>query len=392
MYTLYRLPSHSRVRRHRATPVNTGLLIDLYLRHQHHVVISNHLSSYSMTEEEKETYQELQIEKINNQLHAKEIFQNFQLTRWRSLPEDLRQVFKVAAVGSSEDAVAISCNFGPRAAKSAAQASRGAADHIGRKIRGLAGISPEIAAVLEDAAHRQGCNPGLHFHAALRVSAEQIPLLEAALVNLFASDYVEVAGNRAVLVKPITHPGRWASYCSKTLRRADRVEGRAAFATQTASRAGEQLYNTVMDWLRQLPSLEQLQTELDGLLRPHIKSKQCPELLRLIIQHAERKKAAQHRRGQQTRHYKRLVANNPDQFRYELVEMLSIASAAAVEGPDITLTERAEEAIFEKYSRDSPDHSDTLTARYTELPGVGEWATTGEDDDPLFGYHPAPES
>ncbi|HCK3343700.1 TPA: hypothetical protein NZK13_003954 [Pseudomonas aeruginosa] len=344
-----------------------------------------------MTEEEKETYQELQIEKINNQLHAKEIFQNFQLPRWRSLPEDLRQVFKIAAAGNSADAVAVSCNFGPRAAERAAKASRGAADYAGRKMRGIPGLSPEIAAVLEDAAHRQGCNPGLHFHAAFRVPADQVTLLKTALVNLFASDYVEVAGNQAVLIKPISHPGRWASYCCKTLRRADRVEGHASFATNDASRAGEQLYNKVMDWLRQLPSLEQLQAEIDGLVRPHIKSKPCPELFRMIIQHAERKKAAQHRRGQQTKHYKRLVANNPEQFRYELVEIFTAASAA-VNMPDITLTELAGGAISEQCNKGTPASPDTFTERYRGLPGVGEWATVDEDDEPLFGHHPDPES
>ena len=394
MYTLYRPLPHKRTRRYRATPVNTGLLIDLYLRHQDHVVISNYLPSYSMTKDEKEIHQELQIDHLNNQLRAKEIFQNFQLPRWRSLPEDLRQVFKIAAIGSSDDAVAVSCNFGARAAKKAIKASRGAADYVGRKIRGitgLPGLSPEIAAVLEDAAHRQGCNPGLHFHAAFRVPADQVSLLEAALVSLLASDYVEVAGNQAVLVKPISHPGRWASYCCKTLRRADRVEGHASFATNDASRAGEHLYNKVMHWLRQLPSPEQLKAELDGLLRPHIKSRPCPELLSLISLQAERRRAAQHRRGQQTKHYKRLAANNPDQFRYELVEVLRTASAP-VARPDLTLTELAEEALFEKYSRGNSEHSVTLTERYIELPWVGEWAKTGEDDEPLFGHHPAPES
>lgn len=396
MYTLYRLPHHRRARRHRSTPANTGLLIDLYLRHhQSHVVIDNYLSSYSMTEEQEESFQQLRIDFLNNQLHAKEVFQNFQLPRWRSLPEDLRQVFKIAAVGNSEEAVAVSCNLGPRTEMRAAKASRGAADYVGRKIRGitgLPGLSPEIATVLEDAADRQGCNPGLHFHGALRVPADQIPLLEAALASLFASDYVEVASNQAVLVKLISHPGRWASYCCKTLRRADRVEDQASFATNAASRAGEQLYNKVMHWLRQLPALEQLQAELNGLLYPHIKSKPCPELLRLISWQAERKKAAQHQRGQQTKHYKRLATNNPDQFRHELVELLRVASAAAVDIPAITLTELAEEAIFEKCSTNSPEHSGALTERYKELPGVGEWAITGEDDEPLFGHHPAPES
>lgn len=392
MYTLHRLPYQSKTRKYRQTPVNTGVLIDLYLHHQSLVVIDNYLSSYSITEEDKDRYQERRIEFFNNRLVAGKIFQNLKLPRWRSLPEDLRQVFKIAAVGILDNAVAVSCNIGPRAVRNAAHAPRGAANYVGRKIRGLPGISPEMAAVLEDAAHRQGCNPGLHFHAAFRAPADQIHFLEASLLSLFASDYVEVADNKAILIKPITHPGRWASYCCKTLRRPDQVNGQASFASNPASRAGEQLYNQVMHWLRQLPTLDKLQADLDSLVRPHIQSKPCPELLRMIIQQAERRKEAQLRRGQQTRHFKWLATNNPDQFRYELVEMLRIASAVAVDIPDITLTELAEEAIFENCSKGAPEHSSVLTERYTGLPGVGEWATTNEDDEPLFGHHPDPDS
>ena len=386
--------SRTKTRRHRSTPVNTGLLIDLFLRHQPHVVIPNYLSTYPMSEEEKESHQELYIDHINNQLHAKETFQNFQLPRWRSLPEDLRQVFKIAAIGSSDDAVAVSCNFGPRAANRATKASRGAADYVGRKMRGitgLPGLSPEIAAVLEDVVHRQGCNPGLHFHAAFRVPADQISLLKAALVNLFASDYVEVAGNQAVLIEPISHPGRWASYCCKTLRRADRVEGHASFATTDASRAGEQLYNKVMHWLRQLPSPEQLKAELDGLLRPHIKSRPCPELLRLITRQAERKRAAQRLRGQQTRRYKQLAANNPEQFRQELAEKLSSMTATAYIAT-LTPSELAYNEISDNHPNYKPAHQETLRERYRELHWIGDWASSDEDDEPLFGYHPEPES
>ena len=190
----------SRARQYRQNPVNIGLLIDLYLRHKSYVVIHSYLSSYSLTEEQKESYEELKIDISNNRQHAKEIFQNVQITRWRSLPEDLRQTFKIAAVGNSEEAVAVSCNLGPRAAKRAVMASRGAADYVGRKIREIAGLlrlSPEIALVLENISDRQGCNPGLHFHAALRIPSDQVPQLREALTDQFAFDYMEVASNQA---------------------------------------------------------------------------------------------------------------------------------------------------------------------------------------------------
>lgn len=276
MHTLYRSPQPNKTRRYRQTPVNTGVLIDLYLSHQKLVVIDNYLPSYSMTKEDKERLLELRIEIFNNSRVAAEIFQSLKLPRWSRLPEDLRQVFNMAAVGRMENSFAVSCNLGPISASRAKKASRGAADYIGRKIRGLPEVSPEVAAVLEDAADRQGCNPGLHFHAALRIHPNQAPALRASLKLSFAPDYVEVAGNQAVFLKPIDHPGRWASYCCKTLRRDNQISGKARFATNSASRAGEELYDEVMYWLRHLPSVETLNTSLDDLIRPNVSSPPLP--------------------------------------------------------------------------------------------------------------------
>jgi len=152
-----------------------GRLIDLYLSTQAYVVKTKYLLSDSMTVEDQERYQELRVEILNNEIQAIRIFQTLKLPRWRSLPEDLRQVFIMAAVGCLGNGFAVTCNVGPRAAKRASEASRGPADYIGRKLRGLISIAPELAIVLEDAEDRRGRNPGLHFHAALRMPTVRIP-------------------------------------------------------------------------------------------------------------------------------------------------------------------------------------------------------------------------
>ena len=54
---MYHSSRRSRARQYRLSPVNTGLLIDLYLRHKSYVVIHNYLSSYPLTEEQKESYE-----------------------------------------------------------------------------------------------------------------------------------------------------------------------------------------------------------------------------------------------------------------------------------------------------------------------------------------------
>lgn len=379
MHTLYRSPQPNKTRRYRQTPVNTGVLIDLYLSHQKLVVIDNYLPSYSMTKEDKERLLELRIEIFNNSRVAAEIFQSLKLPRWSRLPEDLRQVFNMAAVGRMENSFAVSCNLGSISASRAKKASRGAADYIGRKIRGLPEVSPEVAAVLEDAADRQGCNPGLHFHAALRIHPNQAPALRASLKLSFAPDYVEVAGNQAVFLKPIDHPGRWASYCCKTLRRDNQISGKARFATNSASRAGEELYDEVMYWLRHLPSVETLNTSLDDLIRPNVSSPSCPQLLRIIDQHREYRQEMQRKRGQQTRIYKRLAKQSPDQFRLELVEKLRAASTA-LSASNRSPVERVINTTSDIRTSDTPDRSETLIERYRGLPGVGEWASTEENN------------
>lgn len=373
MDTLYHSPSYNRSRRHRKGPSTVGRLIDLYLSTQAYVVKTKYLLSDSMTVEDQEQYQELRTEILNNEVRAKKIFQTLKLPRWRSLPEDLRQVFIMAAVGSLGNGLAVTCNVGPRAAKRASEASRGPADYIGRKLRGLMSIAPELAIVLEDAEYRQGCNPGLHFHAAIRMSTDQIAVLEAALLRLFSSDYVEVAGNQAVFIKPICEPGTWGSYCCKTLLKPNQVD-KAVFATKAASRAGEQLYNETMRWIRELPVPELLQAELDDSLRQLVLSKQCPELCLLIRHHAEHRSETRRLRRKQARDIKQLAATNPDQIMQELVSIFRSASERSYIEAFVSPVERADEEILNKLDIGSTQRSIALTERYSELPGVGVWS------------------
>ncbi len=377
MHTLYRSPQPNKTRRYRQTPVNTGVLIDLYLSHQKLVVIDNYLSSYSTTKEQKERLLKLRIEISNNSRHAAKMFQTLKLPRWSRLPEDLRLVFKLAAVGRMKNSFAVSCNMSPRSASRSQKASRGAADYIGRKLRGIPCVSPEIAAVLESADHRKGCNPGLHFHAAMSIEPDRVLALRESLQVIFASDYVEVASNRAVDIIPIERPGGWASYCCKTLRMANRISGSAGFATNAASRAGEELYDEVMHWLRSLPSTETLNAGLSGLFRSIIRAPDCPQLIRLIEKHSEHLREMREKDGKEKKLFKRLARENPDKFRLELVEKIRAASTA-LGTSNRTSAERVISTIPEICTGDTPEPSETLIERYRGLPGVGEWASTEE--------------
>jgi hypothetical protein len=356
--------------------------------------MNNYLTSYYLTNKEKEELEELQLELLTVQLTAGEMFQKFQLPRWGSLPEELKQVFKIAATGVDDSAVAVSCNLGTRVAMAAFDASRGEADYVGRKLRKIltALQAPElIATVLEDAGNRQGCNPGLHFHGAVRIPAEDLPLLQLQLKRIFAAGYREVAGNQAVVIKKIHQPGRWASYCCKTLGKGKTGIESALFSTIAASQAGELLFQQVMRWHRQIPSASYSRSKLDALIRPNVRCCPSPELMSLIDKHREQKKAFRRLERQRIRSYKKLAISNPDSFRAELFDSLHFAAQELHDMQLKTLPERAGEAFIADCKPHTHRDPNALRTSYEGHPWVGRWASSGEDDEPLFGHHPEPE-
>ncbi|UVE19420.1 hypothetical protein NVV93_08610 [Pseudomonas sp. LS44] len=384
-----------RNRKYRATPANIGALIDLYLRHQQlSVVIDNYLTHSLSGKDSEEELQQLQIESLHNQITAHKHIAALNLPRWRALPEQLKQIFKIAAVGSNRDSIAVTCNVGSETAASALVASRGVSVYIGRKLRDTlrsADLATSFALVLEEAMDRQSCNPELHFHAVFQCPAHHRPKLHSALVKAFASDYVEIFNNQAVDIRPITKPGGWGGYCCKTLPRENHLGSRAVFSSKAASRAGEHLYLEVMRWLRSLPTSNQLKADLSGLLGPLIKAEACPELLQLIAQHSAQRKERRLRRRQQGAQYKQLAASEPEWFRRELVQQLRPASCE-VTSSSTAPAQHAESTISPDHTHTTAERHIALAERYRTHPGFGEWAITEDDDETLFGNHPDPES
>ncbi|MOA46715.1 hypothetical protein D3C78_1692630 [compost metagenome] len=64
---------------------------------------------------------------------------------------------------------------------------------------------------------------------------------------------METAGNKAVLVKPITTAGGWAKYCTKNYKSSPGYLTNPRFASQSASDKGRQLYEEIRVWLGSLP-------------------------------------------------------------------------------------------------------------------------------------------
>lgn len=309
----------------RCNPVNAGLLIDTYLRSQKlYVVIDKYLSKPYLTENEKNWERNHKTDLLLNQIAAREAFQKIQTTKWEALPEHLKQVFKIAAAGNDNHAIAVSCNLSSKVALSAQNASRGEADYIGRKIRRVLNSQEKpslAAAVLENAGHRKGSNPGLHFHGVFRISEMDFPQVKYKLEKAFAADYKVVAGNKPVLIKRISDAGRWGAYCSKSLLKKESGIGKPVYSTIQASRAGEQLFKEATQWVRKLPSLEACRAQLKDLTKPETKCNPCPELSMLINKHREQKEIIKRARRRRNRSYISQLILNPELFKRQLTEI-----------------------------------------------------------------------
>lgn len=366
----------------RRSPASAGILIDLYLRHQNtSVVIDNYLSKPYLTKEEKEELEELQIEILTTQITVREIFQKIQPARWGTLPEHLKQVFKLAASGNDNNAIAVSCNLSTKIAMTAFNASRGESDYVGRKIRKILksmDASDLTAAVLENAGNRKGYNPGLHFHGVVRIPENNVSRLKSELEKVFATGYWEVAGNKAVVTKNIYQTGRWASYCCKSLNKGETGIRKALFSTIAASQAGELLFKQTMQWLRQLPSINESKSMMDDLIRPHIKCKPCPKLNSLIAQHVEQKKAIKRLGRQRTQGYIGQLIFNPTSFRIELVDSLRSAAEAVHNMQHKAPPGHADEAFADDRRASIYPEQKTLRKRYKALSWIGRWASDGK--------------
>lgn len=396
---LHRKPFPAATPKKLPSPETTGALIDLYLKTKELcVVIDNYLVSNSKKEkiDQEDELSFLTFQKFQNLAKAKHYRKQISLPAWKKLPDHLKHVFRTAACGRDKSSIALSCNLSHLIASRANSSYRGAADYIGRKLRDLAielGLSPMIALTLEDSTNRKGNNPGLHFHAALRVPAEKISQLTKRLKQVFAEDYIEAWNNKAVCIKPIRTTGGWAAYCTATLNTPDQCLEAATFASKQASQAGEELYNELKKWLQGIPTLKTLKNEINSLKKLSISAPACPNLVLLIEQHRARKALARRERCRRTWDYKKQAANDPEVFRRELAERLGYEQYADQNG-EIRQTihspyKYAQETLYKlEHATISPNSIQStaastieLTERYRGHPEFAKWAPYIEQEE-----------
>jgi hypothetical protein len=386
------------VDKRRLSPRNMGALVDLYLRiHRLKVVTNNYLLNNSITEEEKEEILDKKVEALYSLIEAYKHIDPLMLPRWRSLPEELKQVFRMAACGNRENAFALSCNLGHRTATRAMKASRGASDYLGRKLRDVLQSfcsGEEIALIVENVI-RKGGNSGIHFHAVICVSEDQLPHLKAALRNAFASDYIEVCNNQAIFLRPIYEPGGWAGYCNKWRYENENL-GKRFFSSKKASRSGEKLYREFTTWQKklrkQLQHPDELRAEVRMLITGSAEPKPCPELMLLLKQHEARREEMRQRGLQLVKYHKQLAANDPRCFAGGHLQHVCEHACDAIKTPAEVLSELAGAANRASAGVYSASRTKALGGRYSDRGNFGVWASSEDEDEPLFGYHPEPES
>lgn len=285
------------------------------------VVIDNYTTTYHD--------KELVLEKaVDIQATVYEYAQDLDLTTWQYLPEHLKQIFRLAACGQQENAVALTLNLDPAVAQRAVVAARGEADYLARKIQKVLrrfGIVSPFAFVLEEV-DRKGRNVGLHIHGVLCIPEHLREQVKQALKRDLAKGYIEIASNKAVVIKPITAAGGWAKYCAKFYRFKSDDSMCRKFATQSASAAGQVLYEKISHWLCSLPAPEVLDQQ--NPTPPESFTDRDRRMFELVenykAQKAQRKLWLRRRDAD----YRRWARQNKEVARQEVLRILSRAHSA----------------------------------------------------------------
>lgn len=336
---LHRAPPRKKKRRHRVTSARAGTLIDLHtaIRKAHAVIV---IDNFSLSSEEQALLME---ENTERQATAHEYANHLKLPTWDRLNDNLKQVFRIASHGSHPHAVALSCNLSPKTATRALKAKKGSAYYVARIIKRVltqAGLSPDMAITMEFAHDRNGKNPELHIHGVLQVPPSLRDRITADLKQALASDYREVANNKAVLLKPINNPGGWAYYCVNQRKYTLDYLENPDFATHAACRAGRALYDETRTWLYALPPLEQTLESRESPPKPKAMTPAGLVLIGLIEAHRARRAERRKLRRQRRQAIKQEFLQDPIGFRQKTLADLQ----RLIYGPprDLGLTDELE--------------------------------------------------
>lgn len=189
---------------------------------------------------------------------------NISLGDWkRRVSPDTKLAFSFLGFSSMRNAKAFTFRLGYEVAEAALSAKKGYADYLSARLRTLGIVDLAFVGEFTDG-HREECH-GFHIHGVAcipeSVSDDAIFTLLAPRQNLAASSPIkghrQRGKNKAIDTPDLATPGGWFCYSIKEIdATAHRLKCNPGYASQSSTRAGKKLYESITAWTRALKSAE----------------------------------------------------------------------------------------------------------------------------------------
>ncbi|MFI8611179.1 hypothetical protein ACIGFL_23035 [Pseudomonas sp. NPDC077649] len=239
------------------TPGMVGALASFHNGYQRHVAVLGQLDT---SNPDITTLKKLHVPtKL-----ALEYTSGITLSDWqRRLSPEVKRAFTQLGVARQPGARIVTFRLGHEVAEKALAATAGPAAYLAALLKRKLGIG-DIAFILEFSNSASNGSHPLHLHGIAcipdglteeRIRAVLAP--EPTRPSLVAQTLNPIRGyrqryvNKAIDLQPITTPGAWASYINKEYLLTQRKLGGAPdYASHSASRAGRELYEELVQWIK----------------------------------------------------------------------------------------------------------------------------------------------
>ena len=188
---------------------------------------------------------------------AKKILHSRQLPRWNDLNTASKQAIKLACLAEHPDAVFLTVNLDRRFADQALKNKRGLALRNGDIIRHAltqSGLPGSLALNVELSEDRERNSP-LHIHGIALIPEQMTEDFSRQLRDRLAEGYLEHAGNKAVLIKPVRTGAPLAGYICKDILKDMPLKNRRFYASSDLAEPSRLFYEGLRHWCKSLPEL-----------------------------------------------------------------------------------------------------------------------------------------
>jgi len=247
------------------------------------------------------------------------------LPRWNDLNTVCKQIIRVAYLGTLPNAAFLTINLDAHFAATAIRNKRGPARRIGDTLRDelmKRSLPGSVAINLEEAAQRIRNSP-FHIHGIVLIPRELWPSMTQRFKERLAAGYIEHAGNKAVMLKPVDTPGRLAGYVCKDMLEALPANIRRSYASQDLAAPASGFYSELRNWTQQIPGLRE---SLRPLLPPRPARSECTSAVEQLV--AKKLEQTKRQRAQRRRENAALRRRRNTMGRHRRISNHELQSAA----------------------------------------------------------------